>query len=206
MFSEVKPAGKTIIRSGILGIAALMSVCAPVTRLQAQAVGGGQIQGTVVDTNGAVVAGAQVEASQTESGLKRAVTSGGDGGYNLPNLPVGPYQLRVTREGFDAYVQSGIVIQVGNNLRIDVKLQVGGVTQTVQVNAEASMVQTEDQSVSQVIDQQRMVDIPLNGRQARPLGRGRRSSSGSDRRCGGRNAGARRSASSRTRAPRRAPA
>ena len=78
-------------------------------------------------------------------------------------------QLHVTREGFNSYVQSGIVIQVGNNLRVDVALKVGGVAQTVQVDAEASMVQTEDQSVSQVIDQQRMVDIPLNGRQATQL-------------------------------------
>jgi hypothetical protein len=116
-----------------------------------------------------VVAGAQVEATQTESGFKRQTTSGADGGYSLPNLPVGPYQLHVTREGFNSYVQSGIVIQVGNNLRVDVALKVGGVAQTVQVNAEASMVQTEDQSVSQVIDQQRMVDIPLNGRQATQL-------------------------------------
>jgi hypothetical protein len=141
----------------------------PESILHAQAVGGGQIQGTIADTNGAVVVGAQVEASQTESGLKRAVVSGADGGYNLPNLPVGPYQLRVTRDGFNSYVQSGIVILVGNNLRIDVKLAVGGVTQTVQVDAEASMVQTEDQAVSQVIDPQRIVDIPLNGRQATQL-------------------------------------
>ena len=61
------------------------------------------------------------------------------------------------------------MIRVGNNLRIDLVLQVGGVTQTVQVNANASMVQTEDQSVSQVIDPQRIVDIPLNGRQATQL-------------------------------------
>jgi hypothetical protein len=165
-----KLTGKTKITSGILSLTALLIIWnegAP--QLPGQAVGGGQIQGSVVDSSGAVVAGAQVEATQTESGFKRQTTSGADGGYSLPNLPVGPYQLHVTREGFNAYVQSGIVIQVGNNLRIDVALQVGGVAQTVQVDAEASMVQTEDQSVSQVIDQQRMVDIPLNGRQATQL-------------------------------------
>src|SRR5580704_12681293 len=142
--------GKTKITSGILSLAALLILLnerAP--QLRAQAVGGGQIQGSVVDSSGAVVAGAQVEATQTESGFKRETTSGADGGYSLPNLPVGPYQLHVTRDGFNAYVQSGIVIQVGNNLRVDVTLKVGGVAQTVQVDAEASMVQTEDQSVSQ---------------------------------------------------------
>jgi hypothetical protein len=136
---------------------------------RAQAVGGGQIQGTVTDTTGAAVPGATVEAVQQESGLKRVVTSGSDGGYNLPNLPVGPYQLSATKAAFNTYRQSGIVIQVGNNLQIPLVLQVGGITQTVQVNADASMVQTEDQSVSQVIDPQRIVDIPLNGRQATQL-------------------------------------
>lgn len=136
---------------------------------QAQTVGGGQIQGFVTDSSGAAVPGATVEAVQTDSDLQRVVTSGADGGYNFPNLPVGPYRLTVTKAGFDTFRQSGIVIQVGNNLRIDVKLQVGGVTQTVQVNAEASMVQTEDQAVSQVIDKQRVIDLPLNGREATQL-------------------------------------
>src|ERR1700733_6873370 len=137
--------------------------------LQAQAIGGGQIQGTVTDANGSVVSGATVEAIQTDSGLHRTVTSGADGGYNLPSLPVGPYTLKVTAAGFSTYDQSGIVIQVGNELRVDVKLQVGGVSQTVQVSAAASMVQTEDQSISQVVDRQRTVDLPLNGRQATQL-------------------------------------
>jgi hypothetical protein len=75
----------------------------------------------------------------------------------------------VTATGFSTYDQSGIVIQVGNELRVDVKLQVGGVSQTVQVQAAASMVQTEDQSISQVVDRQRTVDLPLNGRQATQL-------------------------------------
>jgi Carboxypeptidase regulatory-like domain/TonB dependent receptor len=137
--------------------------------LHAQAIGGGQIQGIVTDNTGAAVSGATVEATQTESGLNRTVASGGDGGYSLPSLPVGPYTLKVTASGFSTYNQSGIVIQVGNELRIDVKLEVGGVAQTVQVTAAASMVQTEDQSISQVVDKQRTIDLPLNGRQATQL-------------------------------------
>ena len=147
----------------------LLSFPATYQYVQAQAIGGGQIQGTVTDANGSAVAGATVEALQTESGLHRIVTSDAEGGYNLPSLPVGPYTLKVTATGFNTYDQSGIVIQVGNELRIDVKLQVGGVSQTVQVTAAASMVQTEDQSISQVVDRQRTVDLPLNGRQATQL-------------------------------------
>lgn len=139
------------------------------TLLNAQAVGSGQIQGTITDASGSVVPGVSVEAVQQESGLHRSVISGADGGYSLPNLPVGPYQLVVSGSGFNAYRQTGIVIQVGNNLRIDIPLQVGAVSQTVDVVSGASLVQTEEQSVSQVIDKHTIVDMPLNGRQATQL-------------------------------------
>jgi hypothetical protein len=134
-----------------------------------QAVGGGQIQGIVTDTTGAPVAGATVTVTQTSSGLVRNTTSGEYGGYLLPNLPVGPYQLKVSKAGFESYTQSGIVIEVGNNLRIDAQLKVGATSETIQVTANASMVQTEDQAVSQVIDSKRVIDLPLNGRQATQL-------------------------------------
>src|SRR5271154_7186061 len=137
--------------------------------LWAQAIGGGQIQGVVTDGTGSSVSGATIVAVQTESGLQRRVTGGADGVYRRLSLPVGPYTLKVTAAGFSTYDQSGIVIQVGNELRVDVKLQVGGVAQTVQVTAAASMVQTEDQSISQVVDRHRTVDLPLNGRQATQL-------------------------------------
>jgi Carboxypeptidase regulatory-like domain len=152
-----------------LAVSLLFAFCFSLRSLHAQAVGGGQIQGLVTDSTGSAVPGATVSITQTESGLKRTVTSGSDGGYLLPNLPVGPYQLLITSNGFDTYQQSGIIVQVGNNLRIDVSLKVGEVSQTVQVDANASMVQTEDQSVSQVIDQKRIIDLPLNGRQATQL-------------------------------------
>jgi hypothetical protein len=147
----------------------LLNFALPKAPVHAQTVGGGQIQGTVTDQSGNAVSGATVEAAQTESGLKRSATSGGDGGYLFPDLPVGPYELTVSAPGFSTYHQSGIVIQVGNNLRIDIKLQIGAVSQTVQVTSDASMVQTEDQSISQVIDRQRTIDLPLNGRQATQL-------------------------------------
>lgn len=150
-------------------IALLFLSCFNAPYLRAQAVGGGQIQGIVTDTTGAPVPGATVDATETESGLQREATTGPDGGYLIPNLPVGPYQLKVNKAGFETYEQSGITIQVGNNLRIDMPLKVGGASETVQVTSEASMVQTEDQSVSQVIDAQRVIDLPLNGRQATQL-------------------------------------
>jgi Carboxypeptidase regulatory-like domain len=152
-----------------LNLLALVLFVTSTNVLHAQSVGSGQIQGTVTDQTGNAVAGATVEAVQQESNLQRTATTSADGGYTFPNLPVGPYQLNVSSPGFNTYHQSGIVIQVGNNLRIDVKLQIGAVSQTVQVMSDASMVQTEDQSISQVIDRQRTIDLPLNGRQATQL-------------------------------------
>ncbi len=167
--SEVQ-AGGNFKRTAVLGpvILLIFFVMASMPA-RAQSIGGGQIQGAVMDTNGAVVPGASVTATQKDSGLTRVVVSGSDGGYILPNLPVGPYTLDVVKSGFNPYRQSGIVIEVGNNLNIPIVLKVGTSTQTVEVDAQASMVQTEDQSVSQVIDAQRVVDLPLNGRQATSL-------------------------------------
>jgi hypothetical protein len=82
---------------------------------------------------------------------------------------VGPYNLEVHAGGFQAYVQTGIVLQVSNNVTINIVLRLGQVSQQVQVSANASMVQTNTSSVSQVVDQARIVDLPLNGRIATSL-------------------------------------
>src|SRR5712692_1218454 len=83
--------------------------------LWAQAISTSQINGAVQDSSGLAVPGAEVKATQTATGLVRTVISGADGSFVLPNLPIGPYQLEVTKEGFSKYVQAGIVLQVGSN-------------------------------------------------------------------------------------------
>jgi uncharacterized surface anchored protein len=75
----------------------------------------GQITGTVRDASGLAVPGAEVQATQTATGVARTVTTGAQGDYTLANLPIGPYQLEVTKEGFNKYVQSGIVLNVDSN-------------------------------------------------------------------------------------------
>lgn len=136
----------------------------------AQAVANAQIHGTVSDPSGAVVPGAQVKVTQTETGRIPTTVSGSDGSYVLPNLPVGPYKLEVSNTAFMTHVQSGINLQVGNNAQINVVLRVGAVTQEVQVSADVAMVETQDTSVSQVIDQQRIIALPLNGRRVQRSG------------------------------------
>jgi Carboxypeptidase regulatory-like domain len=135
----------------------------------AQAVANAQIHGTVQDATGAVVIGAQVKATQKDTGYTQTAVSDSNGGYSLLNLPVGGYKIEVSAPGFKSYTRSGIVLQVANNVMINVPLQVGDVSQRVEVSGDAAMVQTEDTSISQVIDQRRIVDLPLNGRQATDL-------------------------------------
>ena len=112
---------------------------------------------------------ATVTATQTETHLVRSAVSDAGGGYVMPNLPIGPYLLEVTASGFASYSQRGIVLSVGNNVTISVSLPVGSVKQEVQVTANATMVEAHDTSVSQVISEQQVLELPLNGRQATSL-------------------------------------
>jgi hypothetical protein len=128
-----------------------------------------QISGTVKDSSDAAVPGAEVTATQTGTGMSRTVITSNDGTYVIPNLPVGPYKLQVTLQGFATYVQEGIVLQVNTNPTINPVLKVGSITDQVLVEANASMVETRITGVGQVIDQERVVELPLNGRQVSQL-------------------------------------
>lgn len=139
------------------------------TALRAQAVANAEISGIITDQTGGVVAHAVVTATQVETKAARSTVSGANGKYVLPDLPVGPYRLEVKANGFTGFVQKGILLAVGNNVTINVTLSVGSVTQQVQVTANATMVETRDTSVSQVIDSHQVLELPLNGREASSL-------------------------------------
>ena len=128
-----------------------------------------QVSGTVKDSTGAVMAGVQVTMTQTETGLARSVVTDSAGFYTMPNLPVGPYKLEAVQSGFGTYVQSGILLQVADSLNLNVTMAVGQVTQSVQVEAGAALVETRATGISQVIDNTRVVELPLNGRQVTDL-------------------------------------
>ena len=108
----------------------------------AQAVSGSQISGIVKDSSLAPIPGAEVTVTKTDTGQVRTVFSGPDGAYALPNLAVGPYQLKVVLQGFNTYVRDGIVLQVGSNPEINVTLTVGAISEQVTVTANASLVET----------------------------------------------------------------
>ena len=129
-----------------------------------QAVAVGSLAGAVTDQSGSSIPGATVLMTETDKATAHSTVSNADGRYNLGNLPAGPYRLEVQAKGFKNYVQNGIVLQVAENLTQNVVLQVGSLTETVEVQSGASMVETKDSSIAQVIEQQRIVDLPLNGR------------------------------------------
>jgi hypothetical protein len=123
-----------------------------------------QINGTIRDASGLAVPGAEVKVTQTATGATRTILSGTDGEYVLANLPIGPYLLEVKKDGFSKYVQTGIVLQVDSNPTIDPILKVGAVTEQVMVQADAALVETRSTGVGQVVDNQRVAEMPLNGR------------------------------------------
>jgi len=128
-----------------------------------------EISGTVTDRSGAVLPGVEVTATQTATGLARMAVTNETGSYVMPSLPVGPYRLEAALPGFRTYVQSGIVLQINANPIINAVLEVGQVDQTVEVQADTALVETRSTGISQVIDNTRVLELPLNGRQATEL-------------------------------------
>jgi len=142
-------------------------LCAACESLYAQATA--QISGTAKDQSGAVLPGVEITATQTETGITRNTVTNETGSYVLPNLPVGPYRLEAGLPGFRTYVQAGIVLQVNSNPVINVTLEVGQVAEQVEVQANAALVETRSQGVGQVIENTRILELPLNGRQLADL-------------------------------------
>ncbi|HEY3939278.1 MAG TPA: TonB-dependent receptor [Bryobacteraceae bacterium] len=132
--------------------------------VQAQAVAVAEIDGHVVDPTGASVVGAQVKMTEVDRHQVHNTVTDAQGRYALPELPVGAYRLEVSAPGFKNYVQNGIVLQVANNVQANVTMQVGSLSESVEVTANAAMVETKDNAIAEVIDQKRVVDLPLNGR------------------------------------------
>src|SRR5258706_14284231 len=128
-----------------------------------------QISGSVQDQSGAVLPGVEVTADQTDTGVSRMTITNEAGLYALPNLPLGPYRLQAALPGFRTFVQSGIVLQVNSNPTVNVVLQVGQVSEQVEVQANASQVETRSISVGQVMETARIMELPLNGRNAQEL-------------------------------------
>ena len=124
----------------------------------------GSISGVVTDPSGAVVAGATVVATNTETGIKTTLTTDAKGFYSFTALPIGTYNVEIRQSGFKAYRQEGLVIDVNSALRADVSLQLGQISEVMSVTTETAQVETENTQMGEVISATRMTSVPLNGR------------------------------------------
>jgi len=146
----------------------LLTLCLPpVVHGQVTAVA--QVSGVISDQSGAAIANAQITMTEVDKLAVHKTTSDGSGNYTLPNLPAGPYRLEVKAGGFKDYIQTGLELVVNNNIQANVTMQVGSATERIEVSAAASMVETKENSVSGLVDQARISELPLNGRQVTQL-------------------------------------
>jgi len=154
----------------ILSLALIMMGLAPAMLAAQQPTGG--IEGTVLDPQGAVVSGATVTARDVATNLTRTVKASDDGHYRISQLPPGNYEVKVTAPNFKSTVVSGVKVDVGANASVDVKLEIGGASETVTVTAggEAQIDRT-DNTVSGVVGTIQIANLPLNGRNFLDLAR-----------------------------------
>ena len=122
------------------------------------------LYGRVNDPQGAAVPGASITLTQVDTGIVRAAQSNGAGEWEFANIPVGDYNLTVQKQGFSKVEQTGIILQVNDNRRADVTLTLGAVNTTVSVEAASATVDTSNATLKDTVDSQRVVDLPLNGR------------------------------------------
>ena len=125
--------------------------------------------GTVADPSGAAMAGVAVTATNNATGQIRETTSSTDGGFVLPDLVIGEYTVTAQAPGFKTFTQNSLELRVDENRRVDVRMQVGAVSENVTVTAETAQVDTRTGTITEVVDSARIVELPLNGRNALQL-------------------------------------
>jgi hypothetical protein len=128
-----------------------------------------QMSGKVVDSTGAVIPNATIDVQNTGTGLTRKVSSSSTGEYAIPSIPVGTYKLSAVAAGFKTYTQSGIVLEGGQTARVDVILQVGSASETVEVSAAAAQVDTSSAALRTEVDARQIQELPLNTRNSLQL-------------------------------------
>jgi hypothetical protein len=129
----------------------------------------GTILGNVADSSGAAVANAEVTVTNQDTGVARSTVSTAEGIYDVPSLPPGKYTVEAKAVGFSPVQIKDVVVAVGSSTKVDLKVQVGQVTQTVTVTEAVPLVETTSSEVSQVVDENLINEIPLNARDMQQL-------------------------------------
>ena len=124
----------------------------------------GSVVGTVTDSSGGAMADAKADLINNGTGDRRTAQTDGSGNYQFVNIPPGQYRLQIEKSGFRRYARDPITVEVQSTVRIDVQLEVGDVTQTIEVTSQAPLLQTENASLGQVVEARKVLEMPLNGR------------------------------------------
>lgn len=124
----------------------------------------GSVVGSVTDQTGAVIGGAKVDVVNLGTSERRSTSTDDNGNYQLVNLVPGRYRVEVEKPGFRRFLREPVVVEVQSAIRIDVSLEVGDVTQAVEVRAETPLLQTENASLGQIVESRKVLETPLNGR------------------------------------------
>ena len=128
-----------------------------------------EILGTITDSTGAVVPGAKITLLRVATGERRETASGPTGDYSFPLIEIGEYTVTAQLKGFKTQTRSGITLQLQQKARVDIELTVGEAAEAVEVVATGIQLKTEDVAVGQVVDNKRVVELPLNGRNVASL-------------------------------------
>src|SRR5215218_8444111 len=131
--------------------------------------GTGTISGIVTDSQNAIVGGASVQVTQVETGQAFKTQTNERGFYTAPGLAVGSYEVMAELKGFKRAVRSGLTLQVNQNAQVNLVLEVGQITESVQVIGETPLVDTSGATLGQVVENRRIQELPLNGRSALAL-------------------------------------
>ena len=144
----------------LLGLSVLACASAPAQEFRAL------ISGRTVDPSGAAIAGADISAVNVDTNIRSATRSGLDGNFALPQLRAGTYALTAEATGFRKYTRQGLVVAVGDKANIEIRMEVGGLEQSITVTAELTGVESNQSVMGQLMDNKKISELPLNGRQA----------------------------------------
>src|ERR1022692_1497753 len=143
----------------------LAGMLLPMAALAQQA----RLSGTVTDTSGAAIPGATVTVNQTEQNISFKANSDTEGQYLFPRLPIGSYEVKAEASGFKTFVQTAVVLTTSADASVGITMQIGSMSEQISVSAQASRVSTETATIAQLVDDRRIVDLPLNGRNVMSL-------------------------------------
>ena len=142
----------------------LIAACAALGAVAWAQTSTGTITGSITDTSGAVIAGAKVQIVNTGTNAKVDVVTNLEGNYTAPLLPPGGYKVSVAAAGFKGFEQAGIQLQVQQQARVNIVLQVGAMTESVTIQGDAALVEATTSSIGRVVDNKRILELPLNTR------------------------------------------